>query len=275
MYASVRLGPRFLALPGLASVVFVAACGSSPGPTPSPSPSPATYNAAVNVFYDQDGNGTRDSDEPAVVPNVQVDIGGQQGVSKPGSGRVDISGVPGGAQPVLLQKLPPFYEAGAPLTLTVPQPNGVPVYVPATLPIGNNVPGLYMAFGDSITDGDGSFDNQGYRPGLLSKLRVHFDQGSIEQPGHRRHSQQGRSRPDPELPRLREARLHPHPLRHERLERRPVPRGLPLLHDRQPAGDDPDGEGPAQPAGHLDDHPLQHGVSTPACLRTATTGSST
>lgn len=179
MYAVVRLGPRFSGLPALASVVFVAACGSSSMPAPSPSPPPVTYNAAVNVFYDQDGNGTRDSDEPGVVPNVQVDIGGQLGVSQPDTGRVDISGVPGGAQPVLLQKLPPFYEAGALLTVTVPQPNGVGVYVPATLPIGNNVPGLYMAFGDSITDGDGSFDNQGYRPGLLSKLRAHFNQGSM------------------------------------------------------------------------------------------------
>jgi lysophospholipase L1-like esterase len=146
---------------------------------PSPSPSPPTYHAAVNIFYDQDGNGQRDSDEVAVVPNVSVEIGGATGVSQAGSGRVEIDNALGGADPVTLKSLPPFYAAGAAATLTVPQPPGIEVFIPATLPIGGNVPGLYMAFGDSITDGDGSFDNQGYRPGLLKKLQAHFNAGSM------------------------------------------------------------------------------------------------
>ncbi|MFI5183743.1 MAG: SGNH/GDSL hydrolase family protein, partial [Vicinamibacteria bacterium] len=92
---------------------------------------------------------------------------------------VEVDGVPGGAQSVLLKQLPPFYQAGAPTTLTVPQPSGVPVYVPATLPIGINNRGIYMAFGDSITDGDGSNDDQGYRGMLAGQLMAFFNQGFI------------------------------------------------------------------------------------------------
>ncbi len=133
----------------------------------------------MNVFYDQDGNGVRDTDEPAVVPNVTVKIGGIEGVSAAGTGRVDLDGVAGGTDPITLTKLPPFYAQGAALSLNVPQTAGVEVYVPAILPIGNNVSGLYMAFGDSITDGDGSYDNNGYRPLLVTKLQAGFNQGAI------------------------------------------------------------------------------------------------
>jgi lysophospholipase L1-like esterase len=174
---SVRLGPLRPTLSLLATVSLLTACGGSS--SPQPSPSPLTYHAEVNVFYDQDGNGLRDSDEVGAVPNVTVEIGGAKGVSEPATGLAKVDGVLGGPDPVQLTALPPFYVAGAPVTLTVPQVPGLAVYVPATLPIGNNVPALYMAFGDSITDGDGSFDNQGYRPGLLSKLIAHFNQGSM------------------------------------------------------------------------------------------------
>jgi lysophospholipase L1-like esterase len=133
----------------------------------------------VNIFYDQDGNGLRDTDEPAVVPNVTVRIGGAEGVSALGTGRAELDGVVGGTDPVTLARLPPFYVQGAAMSLSVPQPTGVEVYVPAILPIGSNVPGLYMAFGDSITDGDGSYDNNGYRPILATKLQAGFKQGEI------------------------------------------------------------------------------------------------
>ncbi|MFI5183929.1 MAG: hypothetical protein ACHQNV_06000, partial [Vicinamibacteria bacterium] len=106
----VRLGSRLPALSSLALASLTAACGGSAGPAPSPTPTPApTYHAAVNIFYDQDGNGLRDSDEPGVVPNVQVEIGGQDAVSQPHTGRVEMDGVAGGADPVVLKQLPPFY----------------------------------------------------------------------------------------------------------------------------------------------------------------------
>ena len=52
--------------------------------------------------------------------------------------------------------------------------------LPATLPIGKNRPNIYMAFGDSITDGDGSTDETGYRNRLQSKLDAWFGAGRIE-----------------------------------------------------------------------------------------------
>ena len=179
MLPAVRLGPSASALLLAALTASITGCGGSGGPSPSPVPSPETYHATVDVFYDQDGNGVRDSDEPGVVPNVQVEIGGKSGVSQSHTGRVELDGLVAGVQPVLLKTLPPFYQAGTPVSMAIPQAAGVESSVPAILPIGNNVPGLYMAFGDSITDGDGSDDDQGYRGMLASKLQAHFNQGLI------------------------------------------------------------------------------------------------
>jgi lysophospholipase L1-like esterase len=162
-------------------VALAAGCGGSPvGPAPSPSPTKApTYHAAVNVFYDENGNGGMDASEAASVPNVSVTIGGVQGVSQPGSGYVALDGVPAGNDAVTVGSLPPFYAPGLPVTLTVPQPPGVGFYVPVELPIGSNTPGVYMAFGDSITDGDGSNDDQGYRKMLQNLLRSNFRAGTV------------------------------------------------------------------------------------------------
>jgi lysophospholipase L1-like esterase len=172
----------------MTAVAFVAlatGCGGSPsGPMPSPSPTKApTYHAAVNVFFDENENGGRDQGESASVPNTEVTIGGGSGVSSAGTGRVELDGVAGGDDPVAVGTLPPFYRPGLPVTLTVPQPPGVEFYVPVDLPIGSNLPGVYMAFGDSITDGDGSNDDQGYRRMLQDKLRKHFRQGSVVNQG--------------------------------------------------------------------------------------------
>jgi lysophospholipase L1-like esterase len=59
--------------------------------------------------------------------------------------------------------------------VTVPQMDGEHLFLPATLPIDGNVPGSYMAYGDSITDGCGSSDMQGYRSILENDLRGHFN----------------------------------------------------------------------------------------------------
>ncbi len=162
-------------------VAFAAGCGSSPvAPVPSPSPIKApTYHAAVNVFYDENGNGARDTDEIASVPNTEVTIGGASGVSSAGAGYVALDGVAAGNDPVSIGALPPFYQPGVPVTLGVPQPPGVDFNVPVDLPIGSNYPGVYMAFGDSITDGDGSNDDRGYRQMLADKLRSNFREGVV------------------------------------------------------------------------------------------------
>jgi lysophospholipase L1-like esterase len=144
-----------------------------------PSPSPPSYHAAVRVFYDENGDGARGGSEVAVVPDATVSIAGETGVSASANGYATMDGVPAGSYPVLLTKLPPFYAQAETTTLTVPQPAGVEVYVPAVLPIGGNLPGTYMAFGDSITEGDGSTDGEGYRSLLEPRLDGHFGEGSI------------------------------------------------------------------------------------------------
>jgi lysophospholipase L1-like esterase len=68
-------------------------------------------------------------------------------------------------------------------TATSPQPAGAPVLVPLTLPIGANVAYRYMAFGDSITVGDGSRSGEGYRGLLQDQLRRHFGAGSVVDEG--------------------------------------------------------------------------------------------
>jgi lysophospholipase L1-like esterase len=75
--------------------------------------------------------------------------------------------------------LPPFYAAPAPVPATVPQPDGTDVMVPLTLAIGNNVPNTYMGFGDSITAGEGSSDDAGYRDRLAAKLGQHFGRATV------------------------------------------------------------------------------------------------
>jgi lysophospholipase L1-like esterase len=56
----------------------------------------------------------------------------------------------------------------------VPQAAGAEHAVPFTLPIGSIPPYTYMAFGDSLTAGDGSSDGNGYRNRLREKLSNHF-----------------------------------------------------------------------------------------------------
>ena len=101
------------------------------------------------------------------------------GISEPGTGRVVIEGVRAGTSVISIQRLPPFYAAGSATTVMVPQVDGTHLFLPATLPVDDNVHGSYMAYGDSITDGCGSTDMTGYRNTLENELRGHFNQAEI------------------------------------------------------------------------------------------------
>lgn len=133
------------------------------------------------VFYDENANGLQEATELAVVPGAEVLIAGRSARAAAGTGRVTVNNVPHGTATASLvpTSLPPYYVPGAPVEVAVPLPEGEIVRVGARLPIGANRPAQYMAFGDSITTGDGSFDYQGYRPLLQQKLRAHFGQGTI------------------------------------------------------------------------------------------------
>ena len=69
---------------------------------------------------------------------------------------------PQGAHTVALrsESLPAFYLPPPPRPVTVPTSEDI--LLPLTLPTSQR-PNLYMAFGDSITVGDGSSDGEGYR----------------------------------------------------------------------------------------------------------------
>jgi lysophospholipase L1-like esterase len=168
---------RFLSPLVVVALLLLAACGGGggTGPTPLPSPSPVGNPVASVVFYDENGDGKLDAGETIRVPDVEVVVGGRSAKSEKLTGRALVAGVPAGAQVATIRAdtLPPFFAAGAAVSVEVPQAGGAPVLLPVTLPIGGNLPNVYMAFGDSITRGDGSASG-GYPPMLQALLAAHF-----------------------------------------------------------------------------------------------------
>jgi lysophospholipase L1-like esterase len=168
----------------LVSVVLIPACGGGgspmgPGPTPTP---PSGSPVAGVVFYDEDGNGVRDAGEDVRLPGATVAIGGRTGQSTAG-GAFTVNGVPDGAQTARAQNLPPYYVPGPAVAVTVPQTAGAPVFVPAILPIGTNRTNRYLAFGDSISAGEGSSDGGGYRGWLEADLRSYWGEADVRNGG--------------------------------------------------------------------------------------------
>jgi len=133
----------------------------------------------VVVFYDVNANALQDGDEDAVVPGATVQIQDSSAVTVASTGAATLR-APAGSWTASFNTPPAYYQAGPSVAVTVPVGDGQPVRLPATLPIGKNRPNVYMAFGDSITDGDGSSDEAGYRNRLQAKLDAWFGEGSIE-----------------------------------------------------------------------------------------------
>jgi lysophospholipase L1-like esterase len=133
------------------------------------------------LFYDENGNGTAESSEIVRLPSVGVAIGGQNATTATG-GRFSIASVPNGAQTG--QARPdtlPAYFTGAAVNVTVPASGDVPV--PARLPIGTrNRPNVYLAFGDSITDGEGS-SGGGYLGYLESQMKNFWGKADVVSDG--------------------------------------------------------------------------------------------
>jgi len=173
----------------LALAVALSGCGggSSPsGPTPQPSPSTVPGATVVaTVYYDENQNGRADADEGIRIPDVEVSIGGRSARSEKTTGRAVVTGVPAGTQSVTLRAdtLPPFYAVEQPsTTVQVALPDGGQVMVPLTLPIESNFTNTYMAFGDSITRGDGGTAG-GYPADLQNRLAAHFGGASVNNRG--------------------------------------------------------------------------------------------
>jgi len=181
----VRSGVVFIAL---ALLPAAAACGhGSPTLAPSPSPVPtapptpvSTHTVSGIVFYDENGNGLADAGEDVRLPHVVVTMGGRAAESD-ADGDFVLTDVPDGvrASAVRAETLPPYFRAGQLLTVSVPLPDGAKVGVPIVLPIAGNRPNTYLAFGDSVTSGDGSRGNRGYRASLQSQLRGYWGRADI------------------------------------------------------------------------------------------------
>jgi lysophospholipase L1-like esterase len=165
-------------------------------------PPAGTNSVSVMVFYDENGNGVRNPGERTRIPEALVEIGSRSARSEPSSGEARIDGVAAGQYDVGVRAdtLPPFYVPGP--TVAVSVPTELVVEVPVQLPIGRNLPNRYLAFGDSITEGDASFGDFTFRRTLQSLLESHFAVAEILNAGAGgTTTDQGAARIDAELTR--------------------------------------------------------------------------
>jgi lysophospholipase L1-like esterase len=151
------------------TLILLISCAAS-------TPTGGTNAVTAVVFYDENGNGALDSTEVVRLPQAQVTLGNQSGTTD-AMGHVTLEGVASGTQSffVHVETLPPFYEVGSSVSVQVPQETSQATNLPVSLPIGSNIPNTYMAFGDSITIGDGSTSGNGYRGPLQDRLLAYFD----------------------------------------------------------------------------------------------------
>jgi lysophospholipase L1-like esterase len=135
------------------------------------------------VFYDENGNGTVDAGEVVRLPGVTVNVGGRTGQSTEG-GRFTVSGVPAGAQTAQVEAggLPAYFTPGTSVSVSVPSSTD-DLFVPATLEIGGNLANHYLAFGDSITAGDGGGPGNDYPAFLTADLRAYWGDAFVVNDG--------------------------------------------------------------------------------------------
>ena len=167
----------------MALAAMATACGGGPptGPT-VPTPPPGAPVGGF-VYYDENANGTLDATETVRLPGVTVAVANASGQSSTG-GRFTVSNVPMGTQTAQARAdtLPAYFTPGSPVSVSVP-PSG-DVAVPAVLTIGSRQrPNVYLAFGDSITWGEGSADLSGYRDVLREDLRAYWGSAGVVNDG--------------------------------------------------------------------------------------------
>ncbi len=179
--------PMSTRVPALILVAtLAAACGggssspTEPGGTPTPTP-----GSPVNgfVYYDENANGILDPTETVRLPSVGVIVGGVAASTTTG-GRFSLSSVPNGSQTAEARPdtLPAYFTAGTAQSVSVP-PSG-DVAVPAVLALGTRAKAnVYLAFGDSITWGEGSSDGSGYSDVLQADLRAFWGKAGVTKDG--------------------------------------------------------------------------------------------
>jgi len=162
----------------LLALVACGGGGGSPGGPSGPPPEP-TYSVNTIVFYDENGNGVLEGAEAVRLQQVDVVVGGVSAKSGAG-GQAVVAGVKAGSQTVAIrtESLPAYFVPTVPLPVQVPQAGGE-VRLPVRLPIGDNLPNVYLAFGDSLTVGVGSSDNNGYRLKLQNRLAGYLGRAEV------------------------------------------------------------------------------------------------
>lgn len=165
-----------LKAPALA--LFLAACGG--GSNPIIAPTPSIGSVTFVAFLDENRNGLRDGSESIRIPGALISFGPASGRTAPLTGAVLLD-VAQTAQTLSVDPatLPPHHRAPTPAVLSPPSAGSVDV--PITLPLGAGaVAGVFLAFGDSITNGQaGVGDGQGYTGELEKRLTAYFAKARV------------------------------------------------------------------------------------------------
>jgi len=132
------------------------------------------------AFLDENRNGILDLSESIRIPGAEIAFGAASGKSAAPTGAVSLD-VLQAAQTLSVtpSSLPPYFR-GPDSSVIMPPLTGA-LNVPITLPSGEGaVPGIFLAFGDSITNGQpGTGDGQGYTGQLERMLSAHFGKARV------------------------------------------------------------------------------------------------
>ena len=162
------------------SVVSLCFAGCGGGPKTQVAPTPASRNVTFVAFLDENRNGILDAFELIRIPGAEVSFGAASGQSAIRTGEVSLV-VLQTAQTLSVNpaSLPPYYRGPDPSEATPPLAGTF--NVPITLPLGGGaVPGVFLAFGDSITNGQArTGDGQGYTGQLERMLSAHFGKARV------------------------------------------------------------------------------------------------
>lgn len=162
----------------LAMIAATSACGGGGGATSSPTP--VSRSATFVAFLDENRNGVVDASELIRIPGAEITFGGASGRSVAPTGEATLTVLQAG-QPLSVSaaSLPPYFRPPETAQVTPPLTGSIPV--PITLPTGAGAtPGVYLAFGDSITNGQVAVgDGQGYIGQLERMLAAHFGRARV------------------------------------------------------------------------------------------------
>ncbi len=160
--------------------MFLLCSGCGGGSKGTAAPTPVSRTVTFSAFLDENRNGLLDDFERIRIPGAEISFGGASGKTAPLSGEVTIN-ILQAAQTLSVNpsSLPAYYRA--PETSVVTPPLVGSLNVPITLPLGPGAtPGIFLAFGDSITGGQATTgDGQGYTGQLERLLSAHFGVAKI------------------------------------------------------------------------------------------------